>query len=196
MPPSRIVPPTVSSREANVRFHLGIPLRWSDFDAYAHVNNAEMFRLLEEARIQAFWRPDARSDGSADISADISAAEAEAADAPSTAVLDGRPGAEVMTLIARQEIEYLAPIPYMRAPIDIEMWIGRIGGASLEICYELYSPVGVAPRVLFTRAATTLVMVTAATGKPQRISDELRDACSPYLEEPVTFTNRTGRAQH
>ena len=101
-----------------------------------------------------------------------------------------------MTLIARQEIEYLAPIPYMRAPIDIEMWIGRIGGASLEICYELYSPVGVAPRVLFTRAATTLVMVTAATGKPQRISDELRDACSPYLEEPVTFTNRSGRAQH
>ena len=178
-----------------MRFHLGIPLRWSDFDAYAHVNNAEMFRLLEEARIQAFWRPDARSHARSDDSADISA-EAEAADAPSTAVLDGRPGADVLTLIARQEIEYLAPIPYMRAPIDIEMWIGRIGGASLEICYELYSPVGVAPRVLFTRAATTLVMVTEATGKPQRILDELRDACSPYLEEPVTCMNRSGRAQH
>jgi acyl-CoA thioester hydrolase len=155
------------------RLHVPIPLRWSDFDAYAHVNNAEMLRLLEEARIQAFWRPDEGSDGGA-----------------VTAVLDARPGAETISLIARQEIEYLAPIPYMRAPIDIEMWIGRIGGASLEICYELFSPVGVTPRVLFTRAATTLVMVTAATGKPQRIGDELRALWQPYVEPPVQFTKR------
>ena len=154
------------------RIHVPIPLRWSDFDAYAHVNNAEMLRLLEEARIQAFWRPDEGGEGAA------------------TAVLDARPGAEVISLIARQEIEYLAPIPYMRAPIDIEMWIGRIGGASLEICYELYSPAGVSPRILFTRAATTLVMVTAATGRPQRITDELRQIWAPYVEEPVGFTKR------
>ena len=156
-----------------MRIHVPIPLRWSDFDAYAHVNNAEMLRLLEEARIQAFWRPD---DG----------VEPGAA----TAILDARPGAEVISLIARQEVEYLAPIPYMRAPIDIEMWIGRIGGASLEICYEIFSPVGVTPRVLFTKAATTLVMVTAATGRPQRIADDLRAVWEPYVEEPVSFTKR------
>ena len=155
------------------RLHVEIPLRWSDFDAYAHVNNAEMLRILEEARIQAFWRPDEGSDPG-----------------QVTAILDARPGAESIGLIARQEIEYLAPIPYMRAPIDIEMWIGRIGGASLEICYELYSPVGVLPRILFTRAATTLVMVTTATGRPQRITNELRSVWEPYVEEPVTFTKR------
>jgi len=155
------------------RLHVQIPLRWSDFDAYAHVNNAEMLRLLEEARIQAFWRPDEGVEPVSEI-----------------AILDARPGAETISLIARQEIEYLAPIPYMRAPIDIEMWIGRIGGASLEICYELYSPEGVTPRVLFTKAATTLVMVTAATGRPQRIADELRTAWEPYVEEPVSFTKR------
>ena len=44
------------------RLTIPISLRWSDFDAYAHVNNAEMLRILEEARIQAFWR---RDDGSA-----------------------------------------------------------------------------------------------------------------------------------
>ena len=154
------------------RIHVPIPLRWSDFDAYAHVNNAEMLRLLEEARIQAFWRPDEGGVGVA------------------TAVLDARPGAETISLIARQEIEYLAPIPYMRAPIDIELWIGRIGGASLEVCYELYSPVGVQPRVLFTKAATTIVMVTAATGKPQRIPEELREIWTPYVEERVAFTKR------
>ncbi len=157
------------------RIHVSIPLRWSDFDAYAHVNNAEMLRLLEEARIQAFWRPDSDRAGEP---------------AAATAVLDARPGAEVISLIARQEIEYLAPIPYMRAPIDIEMWIGRIGGASLEICYELYSPVGVAPRTLFTRAATTLVMVTVADGRPKRIGDELREVWAPYVEAPVEFSKR------
>ena len=155
-----------------MRLHVEIPLRWSDFDAYAHVNNAEMFRLLEEARIQAFWRSD---DGTTP---------------GATAIIDGRPGADHITLIARQEIEYLRPIPYMRAPIDIELWIGRIGGASLEICYELYSPTGVVPRILYTRAATTLVMVTAATGIPHRIGDDLREAWEPYVEDPLSFQRR------
>ncbi|PPF27452.1 MULTISPECIES: thioesterase family protein [unclassified Rathayibacter] len=156
-----------------MRLHVAIPLRWSDFDAYAHVNNAEMLRLLEEARIQAFLKPDSPQPGGM-----------------ATAVLDARPGAESISLIARQEIEYLAPIPYMRAPIDVELWIGRIGGASLEVCYELYSPAGVVPRVLFTKAATTLVLVTAATGRPQRIPEELREAWGPYVEEPITFSKR------
>jgi acyl-CoA thioester hydrolase len=137
------------------------------------VNNAEMLRLLEEARIQAFWRPD-EGVGLA------------------TAILDARPGAETISLIARQEVEYLAPIPYMRSPLDIEMWIGRIGGASIEICYEMFSPEGVIPRVLFTKAATTLVMVTAATGRPERITDSLREVWEPYVEEPVRFTKRGG----
>ena len=156
------------------RIHVPIRLRWSDFDAYAHVNNAEMLRLLEEARIEAFWRPDVDGDP----------------DARPTAVLDARPGAATLTLIARQEIEYRAPIPYLRSPIDIEMWIGRIGGASIEICYEVYSPEGVEPRVLFTIAATTLVMVDAASGRPARVPDEMRELFAPYIEQPVTFAKR------
>ena len=119
MRPNRTAAPTGSSRATDpwiepveiMRIHVQIPLRWSDFDAYAHVNNAEMLRVLEEARIQAMWRPD---DGSVE-------------GAP-TAVMDVRPGADTLALIARQEIEYLAPIPYMRAPLDIEMWAGAIGG--------------------------------------------------------------------
>src|SRR5699024_8939610 len=36
-----------------------VPVRWTDLDAYGHVNNAAMVRLLEEARIAAFWQPPA-----------------------------------------------------------------------------------------------------------------------------------------
>ncbi len=154
------------------RIHIPIRLRWSDFDAYAHVNNAEMLRLLEEARMEAFWRPD------------------EGVDARPTAVLDARPGAPVLSLIARQEVEYLAPIPFQRSPIVVELWIGRIGGASIEICYEVYSPDGAEPRVRYTIASTTLVMVEAATGRPSRISDELRELFAPYVEQPVSFGKR------
>ncbi|MDB5621334.1 thioesterase family protein [Tardiphaga sp.] len=155
------------------RVHVQIPLRWSDFDAYAHVNNAEMLRLLEEARIQAMWRPDAGADD----------------DVP-TAVMDVRPGAATLALISRQEIEYLEPIPYLRAPLDIEMWAGGIGGASLDVCYEIYSPVGVSPRVLYTRAATTVVMVSAETNRPTRVPADLRAAWTPYIGTPVAFRKR------
>jgi acyl-CoA thioester hydrolase len=158
-----------------MRLHVPTRLRWSDLDAYGHVNNAEMLRLLEEARIEAFWSND---DGH------------QSAVGASTAVLDGRPGAATLTLIARQEIEYLAPIPYLRQPLDVQLWIGHLGGASLEVCYEVWSPSTAADATLFTRAATTIVLVDAATERPRRISDAERAAWTPYLDEPVAFSKR------
>lgn len=157
-----------------MRLHVPIKLRWSDLDAYGHVNNAEMLRLLEEARIEAFWITD----------------DAEEAVGGSTAVLDGRPGADTLTLIARQEIEYLAPIPYLRQPLDVQLWLGRLGGASLEVCYEVRSPAGTDPDILYSRAATTIVLVDAASQRPRRINERERAAWTPYLGDPVQFTKR------
>jgi acyl-CoA thioester hydrolase len=158
-----------------MRLHVPTPLRWSDLDAYGHVNNARMLSLLEEARIVAFW-----------VSDDTS----EHAVGASTAVIDASPGANTTTLIARQEIEYLAPIPYQRQPLDIELWIGHMGAASLDVCYEVYSPDGVQPRVLYTRAVTTIVLVDATSERPRRIDERERTAWEPYLGEPVTFRRR------
>ncbi|GAA4745400.1 thioesterase family protein [Amnibacterium soli] len=155
-----------------MRISVPIRLRWSDIDAYAHVNNAAMLGLLEEVRIQAFW------------------AAADSSEEQGPAVLDGRPGAATLSLIAHQEVEYLRPIPYGRAPLDCEVWIARLGGASLDVNYEVYSPQGDEPRVLTTRAASTLVLVDAATQKPRRITEAERAAWSPYLGDPVAFTAR------
>lgn len=167
-----------------MRLHVPIKLRWSDLDAYGHVNNAEMLRLLEEARIEAFWATD---DAVQEAGAVQGSGEAVGG---STAVLDGRPGADTLTLIARQEIEYLAPIPYLRQALDVQLWLGRLGGASLEVCYEVWSPEGTEPRTMFTRAATTIVLVDATTQRPRRINDRERDAWTPYLDEPVEFAKR------
>jgi acyl-CoA thioester hydrolase len=157
------------------RLHVPTRLRWSDLDAYGHVNNAEMLRLFEEARITAFWPSD-----------DVQGSVHEPT-AGSTAVLDGRPGGDTITLIARQEVEYLAPIPYLRQPLDIQLWLGRLGGASLEVCYEVHSPVGADPTTLYARATTTIVLVDAATERPRRISEREREAWTPYLDDPIEF---------
>jgi acyl-CoA thioester hydrolase len=155
------------------RLHVPTVLRWGDLDAYGHVNNAEMLHLLEEARIQAFWAVGDETD-----------------DHASTAILDSSPDTETWSLIARQEVEYLAPIAYTRQPLDIQLWIGHLGGASLEIYYEVFSPVGVEPRILHTRAASTLVLVDAATQRPRRINEAERAAWSPFTDEPLTFRRR------
>ncbi|TFD27448.1 acyl-CoA thioesterase [Cryobacterium cryoconiti] len=158
-----------------MKLHVPVRLRWSDLDAYGHVNNAELLRLLEDARIQAFW-PDEDGDGPGAFA--------------STAVLDGRPGAATLTLIARLEAEYLAPIPYLRQPVDIRLWIGKLGGASLEVCYEVWTPIGLEPVQLYAQASTTIVLVDAETERPRKINDLERAAWTPYLEEPIRFSRR------
>ena len=158
-----------------MRLHVPVSLRWSDIDAYAHVNNAAMLRLLEEVRIEAFW---------------VTGESIDSTDGVGPRVLDGSPGADTLSLIARQEIEYLKPIPYQRTPLDAEVWIGRMGGASLELGYEIYSTPGAEPRVLFTKAATTLVLANAADSRPRRMTEQERAALAPYVDEPVVFSKR------
>jgi len=149
-------------------------MRWSDIDAYGHVNNSAMLRLLEEARIVGFWGPDPE-----ELESDGSIPEP---------IIDGRPGSGTMTVIAAQRLEYLASIPYFRQPLDIQMWIGRIGGASIDVSYEVWSPVEHEPAVLYTRATTALVMVDAASNRPRRLTEAERAACAPYTEAPVEFS--------
>ena len=156
------------------RLHAPIRIRWSDIDAYGHVNNSAMLRLLEEARVLAFWAPDPD--------------EVDASGSEPQPVIDGRPGSGTMTVIASQRLEYLASTPYFRRPLDIQLWIGRIGGASLDVSYEVWSPDGHEPRELYTRATTTLVMVDAATNRPRRLTDVERAACDAVTEPPVQFS--------
>ena len=156
------------------RLHVPVPVRWADLDAYGHVNNVAVLGLLEEARIAAFWR---HPEG--------------AEPAWPTAILDAAPGAGTVTVVARQEIEYLLPIDHRRDPLTVELWLGRLGGASVEVCYEVTDVVG-GVRTVFVQALTTLVMIDAATGRPRRITAEERAAWQPYSGPPVQWRRRGG----
>ncbi|GAA1526152.1 acyl-CoA thioester hydrolase [Microbacterium ginsengiterrae] len=154
------------------RLHLPIQLRWGDLDAFNHVNNTSMLKLLEEARVRAFWKADPGED------------------APETAVLAAGIDAGVLTLIARQEIEYFAPVPYQRRPLDVQMWFGKLGGSSIDVCYEVYNDPASAERILYARSTAVVVLVDAASGRPTRITDEMRQVWSPYLGAPAEYTHR------
>lgn len=161
------------------RIAVPVQLRWSDMDAYAHVNNVHMLTLLEEARIEVFWRHPAGPDG-----------VVPEATYP-TAVLDAGPGADTSTLVARQEIQYVRPLPYRRAPVVVELWIGHLGGASLDVCYEVRdAPSTDEGSTVFAVATTTIVLVDPATGTPRRLTADERAAWSPYLEAPAVIRRR------
>jgi len=154
------------------RLHVPIHLRWGDLDAFNHVNNTSMLKLLEEARVRAFWKAE------------------EGETAPPTAVLNSGIEAGTLTLIARQEIEYLAPVPYQRRPLEVQMWFGKLGGSSLEVCYEVFNDAESPTRVLYARSTAVIVLVDAATGRPTRITQEMRDAWTPYIGQPITYAHR------
>lgn len=150
------------------RITVPIHLRWGDLDAYGHVNNATLIELLQEARVRAFWRRGGEP-------------------VPDTAVIEADPGADSLTLIARQEVEYLLPIPYLTEPISIEMWLTKLGGSSIEVAYEVRSPVGADEELLYARAATVIVFIDARTQRPRRLGELERAAWAPYVGEPIAF---------
>lgn len=146
-----------------MRIHVPIHLRWGDLDAYNHVNNVTMLRILEEARVRVFWVPESEDDPR-----------------PETAIIEAGAGSPTLTLIANHRIEYLRPMEYQRAPIDVQLWIGGIGGASADLSYEV-----VAKGHVHVRATTRMVFLDAATNRPRRVTDAERAAWAPYIEPPV-----------
>ena len=135
-----------------------VALRWSDMDAYGHVNNVQFLRLHEDARVAAF-------------------AEWFGQD---------RTMLETGVLVARHEIEYLAPLTFRHAPVRISLWPTAISGASFELGYEVRDPEGVGDR-LYARAETSLVAYDFATASPRRLTESERARLRELAGEPVAF---------
>ncbi|GHF35955.1 thioesterase [Streptomyces mashuensis] len=87
------------------------PLRWSDMDAYGHVNNVVYLRYLEEARIDFVTRLAREGGGHGPFSAG--------------------------SVVARHEIDYLRPLVHRPEPVTVETWVTRIGGGSVTVSCEV-----------------------------------------------------------
>lgn len=147
-----------------------VTVRWSDLDAYGHVNNVAVLTLLEEARVAALWRLGRPGEGP-------------------TNALPGGPDAPVRTFVVHQEIEHRAPLHYPAAPLPVRLWFARLGAADLTVAYEI--PAGTTAGAPVAVVATTaLAVVDAVTSRPTRLGADLRAAWEPLLGPPPRFRHR------
>lgn len=142
-------------------------LRWSDLDAYGHVNNARFLTLYEEARV-ALMFSGGRAWGVSSFA-------------------DG-------VVIRRHEVDYLRPVDYAmgrataeEAPmVRIEMWIPEIRVSSFTVAYELFDG-----EVLASRARSVLVPFDLEQQRPRRITDAERAFLLPYtIADPTAGDGR------
>ncbi|MGH3328639.1 MAG: acyl-CoA thioesterase [Streptomycetales bacterium] len=85
-------------------------IRWGDMDAFAHVNNVEFLRYLEDARARMLF---------------------------SEASASGVQGLADGCVVVRHEIDYARPLAWRPEPVRVETWVSGIAAASFTLCYRV-----------------------------------------------------------
>ena len=80
-------------------------------------------------------------------------------------------------VVARAEVDFIAPIYDGDTFLDIELWVSAIGNSSFTMTYELKMK-----GALVARVKTVQVTVDMSTKKSSPISDEQRAFLTKYLE--------------
>ncbi|HZG91128.1 MAG TPA: thioesterase family protein [Pseudonocardia sp.] len=128
------------------RFATSVPLRWTDQDAYRHLNHARAVTLLEEARIALFF--DAATDG-------------------------GVRGFTDGLLVAGLGVTYRRQIAYRSRPLRVAMWVERVRAASFRISYEMHDGADPGDPVAVI-AHTDMAIFDLAAHRPRRLVAEER----------------------
>jgi len=139
-------------RPMNARARVApIRVRWSDMDAYGHVNNVLFLNYAMEGRI-AFTAGAVQSMTDSVDSGDL-------------------------WLVARQDVEYLTPIQFRPEPYMVRTGVSHLGTTSLTFCSEISDP---DKHTRFGKA-TTVAVFADAQGRPKPIIPQWREALEPYL---------------
>lgn len=85
-----------------------VPLRWSDMDAFGHVNHASTVTLLEEARVQMLFAEAGRR---------------------------GLSGMAAGMVVARVVVDYHSPVDHRQGPLQVRMSVRDLRAASFAIDY-------------------------------------------------------------
>ena len=86
--------------------------------------------------------------------------------------------------MARQEIEYRAPLVYRQDPVWVEIWVTGVGRSSLTYGFRIADDDG--GRV-YAYAQSTLVLADAETGRPVPLSALQLKVLAGWRGEPVPF---------
>jgi acyl-CoA thioester hydrolase len=128
------------------RHEVEIPIRWSDMDAYGHVNNARTLTLLEEARVSWLFLH-AESLGLQRLASGI--------------------------VVAALDIRYRRPIDY-RDRLVVSMGVQDLRASSFGIDYQVTVPASPERDRLVVTASTTMVPVDPDTFRARRLDPHER----------------------
>ena len=81
-------------------------------------------------------------------------------------------------VVARAEVDFIAPIYTGDIYIDVEIWVNKVGNSSFGVTYEMKNG-----DELLARVKTVQVTVSMDTKKSRPINDVERDFLNKYLEE-------------
>lgn len=128
-------------------FVTGVRPRWSDMDAFGHVNHANTVTLLEEARIDLLFTEAARH-GVTDMTKGM--------------------------VVARLVVDYLTPIMFTGGEIVVEMSVRELRVASFLLDYTVRNRRGEDSDVV-TKAETLMVPYNVTAARPRRLVEAERD---------------------
>jgi acyl-CoA thioester hydrolase len=127
-----------------------LQIRWADLDAFKHVNNAAYLVYMQEARADFTWYS-RKVKGERPILADM--------------------------VVARAEVDFVAPIHDVDIPLDVEIYLEKIGNSSFVMVYEM-SQAG----QLRAKAKTVQVGVDMENEKSRPLRDYEIEYLKQFLE--------------
>ena len=83
-------------------------------------------------------------------------------------------------VVARAEVDFIAPIYVGDIYIDIEIWVNKIGTSSFGLTYVMKNG-----EELLARVKTVQVTVSMDTKKSRPINDAEREFLTKFLEEEI-----------
>jgi acyl-CoA thioester hydrolase len=134
------------------RFHAAVEVRWSDMDAFQHINHARMVTLLEEARIPWLF-----GEG-----------------APTVALREG-------CVLADLHVRYRGQLRHDDTPLDIAMWVTKLRAVDFTVGYEVRAAGASAESVPAVTATTQLAAFDIDAQRLRRFSAAERDFLLGYL---------------
>jgi acyl-CoA thioester hydrolase len=126
-------------------------VRWDDIDAFGHVNNAKYLTYIQEARFQ--WSFYQYKEKQADPTL-------------------------VQMVVAKAEVDYLAPIYEGGRFYDVNLWVESIGNSSFVMGYEIVGDNG----TIHAKVKTVQVAVSLETKKSRPLTDQEREFLNQYLK--------------
>ena len=125
-------------------------VRWDDLDAMGHVNNAKYLTFAQEARF--LWATEEFSGAMQETSL-------------------------IGMVVARAEIDFIAPINEGGKFVDVEITVGKIGNSSFDMLFTI-SDNG----TVLAKVKTVQVAVNVETMKSRPLTDKERQFLDIYLE--------------